>query len=115
MSFLEVIYDRNVLYDQVWSKAVIHVAKEYGLSDNGLRKICMKLKVPMPKAGYWAKRKHGKRVHQPPLPAYEGPDSITVKRDIHGQLELERGELPEYKKLIAFENAHEVIGGKSEL
>jgi len=117
MSFLEVIYDRNVLYDQVWSKAVIHVAKEYGLSDNGLRKICMKLKVPMPEAGYWAKRKHGKHVHRPPLPVYKGPDSIKVKRDIHGQLELEREELSEYKKLITFEKANKnriVVSGTIE-
>ena len=107
MSFREVIYDRNVLYDQVWSKAVIHVAKEYGLSDNGLRKICKKLKVPLPKVGYWVKRKHDKRVHRPPLQAYKGPDSITVARDIHGQLELEREGLFEYKKLIAYEKTPE--------
>ena len=31
--------DRNDLYVKVWSTPMVKLAKEYGLSDNGLRKI----------------------------------------------------------------------------
>lgn len=45
------------------------LAKTFGLSDVGLRKICVKHAIPTPPLGYWAKRAHGKRVHQKPLPS----------------------------------------------
>lgn len=32
------------------------VAKEYGVSDVALGKICKKLLVPLPERGYWAKK-----------------------------------------------------------
>ncbi len=48
------------------------LAKTFGLSDVGLRKICVKHEIPTPPLGYWAKLAHGKRVHQPALPAGGG-------------------------------------------
>jgi len=59
---------RTELYEKVWSKAVQHVAAEYGLSGNGLRKTCLRLKVPVPPRGYWAMLKSGKSVTKPRLP-----------------------------------------------
>lgn len=59
-------YDREKLYREVWSEAIQHVAKRYGLSDVGLAKICQRLLVPRPPRGYWAKRAAGKAV--PPIP-----------------------------------------------
>ncbi len=44
------------------------LAKEYNLSDNGLRKICMKLSVPIPAAGHWAKIRAGYVIPRIPLP-----------------------------------------------
>ena len=60
---------------------MIHLAKEYGLSDNGLRKICKKLKVPMPPAGYWTRIKYGKKVTQAPLKPLDpgAPDSHIIE------------------------------------
>lgn len=55
-------FTRKELYDLVWSKPVIHIAKEYGFSDTGIRKICIKHNIPLPKSGYWAKIKHQKKV-----------------------------------------------------
>jgi hypothetical protein len=57
------------LYALVWSKPVSKLAPDYGLSDVGLRKICVKHDVPTPPPGYWAKLAHGKKVRQTPLPA----------------------------------------------
>ena len=57
-----------VLYDLVWSKPMTKVAKELSYSDNGLRKICIKHNIPMPRVGYWSKIKFGKKVQKTKLP-----------------------------------------------
>ncbi len=50
---------RQELYDLVWSKPMTTLAKEFNLSDNGLRKICKKNDIPLPNAGHWAKVQSG--------------------------------------------------------
>ena len=60
---------RTELYNLVWERPVTHVAKEFGLSDVAVRKICLKHGIPTPPLGYWAKLRHGKKVHRLPLPA----------------------------------------------
>jgi len=59
---------RQVLYDQVWAQPMTKVAKEYGISDVALAKICKKLNVPYPGRGYWRRKETGKAVKQQPLP-----------------------------------------------
>ena len=44
-------------------------AAQYGLSGNGLAKICRRLDVPYPARGYWARKEAGKKVNQAALPA----------------------------------------------
>ena len=39
---------REQLYEQVWSVPIVKLAEQYGLSDNGLRKVCKRLNVPVP-------------------------------------------------------------------
>ena len=53
-------YTRQELYDLVWSTPMVKLAKEFGLSDVGLRKICVKHGIPTPPLGYWAKLNFGK-------------------------------------------------------
>ncbi|MEI6093635.1 MAG: hypothetical protein WCQ47_08170 [bacterium] len=48
---------------------MIHLAKEYGLSDNGLRKVCKRMEVPIPKSGYWQRVNLGQQVKKSVLPA----------------------------------------------
>lgn len=55
---------RDELYEKVWSTPMSRLCKAYQLSDNGLRKICIKMNVPFPPAGYWAKVQHGQN---PPI------------------------------------------------
>ena len=43
--------EREELYEQVWSIPVVQLADRYGLSDNGLRKVCKRLNVPVPPRG----------------------------------------------------------------
>ncbi|HZS85507.1 MAG TPA: hypothetical protein VFA50_21740 [Stellaceae bacterium] len=59
---------RADLYELVWQKPVTQAAKQFGVSDVGLRKICSKHDIPTPPLGYWAKLAHGKKVYKPPLP-----------------------------------------------
>ena len=60
---------RQELYDQVWSKPLIHLAKEFKISDVSLAKACRRHNIPLPPAGYWAKQAHGHDVKKIPLPA----------------------------------------------
>jgi hypothetical protein len=66
---------RQDLYDQVWSKPLIHLAKEFKISDVGLAKACRRHNIPLPPAGYWAKLAHGHDVKKIPLPA-SGDDKV---------------------------------------
>jgi hypothetical protein len=45
-----------------------HLAKEFGLSDVGLRKICVKYGIPLPQRGYWSRLQFGKQDPRPELP-----------------------------------------------
>jgi len=60
MSWTSTVVTRETLYGEVWAEPVVKVAKRYGVSDVALRKVCVKLTVPMPPLGYWAKRAHGR-------------------------------------------------------
>lgn len=68
-------FERERLYEEVWSEAVSKVAKKYRISDVGLRKICINLNIPLPPAGYWAKVSAGKAVKRPALAPTKGPTS----------------------------------------
>ena len=75
---------RQELYDQVWSQPMTTLAKEYGISDVALAKICKKLNVPYPWRGYWRRKETGKAVKQLPLPPDSDPakQAATIRRTI---------------------------------
>lgn len=70
--------EREAIYLEVWSDPVSTVSKRYGLSDNGLRKICKKLGVPLPEAGYWARLRAGQQIKRPKLPKHDGPSIVRA-------------------------------------
>lgn len=70
--------DRETLYHEVWSDPVTVVAARYGLSDVGLAKTCKRLQIPLPRRGYWAKLKAGKKTHKAPLPEIDPKDASRV-------------------------------------
>lgn len=62
------VYDREVLYREVWEQPVTEIAKKYMVSDVAIHKVCKSLVIPTPPAGYWAKLRAGKEVKKIPLP-----------------------------------------------
>lgn len=82
---------RQELYDLVWQTPMIKLAKTFGLSDVGLRKICVKNDIPTPPHGYWAKLAHGKPVRQPPLPPQNSDilETIDLVQRDSAQLPIE--------------------------
>jgi hypothetical protein len=65
-------YNRQELYEKVWSLPTREVAKHYGFSDVRLGKVCKILHVPKPGRGYWAKKEAGRPTpKRPPLPSLE--------------------------------------------
>ena len=59
---------REELYRLVWQKPMRTLVGEFGLSDRGLSKICVRMNIPVPPRGYWAKKQAGKKVAWPKLP-----------------------------------------------
>jgi hypothetical protein len=59
---------RQELYDLIWSSPVTKVASEFGVSDVAVHKRCIKLYVPRPTCGYWAKIAAGHKPRKKPLP-----------------------------------------------
>jgi hypothetical protein len=71
-------YTRQQLHDLVWSGPMRDVSKKLGLSDNGLRKHCVKAFVPLPSQGYWNKLQAGHKVKTTPLPPRPPGISDTI-------------------------------------
>ena len=76
--------ERQVLYEQVWAQPMTKVAKEYGISNVALAKICKKLNVPCPWRGYWRRKETGKAVKPLPMPLNSDPtkQTVTIHRTI---------------------------------
>jgi hypothetical protein len=71
---------RQELYDLVWENPLSKLAKKYNLSDNGLRKVCKELDIPLPKNGHWQKIQFNKKVIKEKLPLNNTVQtSVTLK------------------------------------
>lgn len=58
---------REALYIKVWETPTVKLAKEFGVSDVAIGKICRKLEVPKPPLGYWRRIETGAKKKIPPL------------------------------------------------
>ncbi|MDQ7818057.1 MAG: hypothetical protein RDU14_13600 [Melioribacteraceae bacterium] len=79
MSTQKIIINRDDLYNQVWSKPMTALAKEYGISDVGLANVCKKLNIPRPESGHWAKVQAGKDVTIVKLPSLKPGETDTYE------------------------------------
>jgi hypothetical protein len=62
------ILTRQELYDLVWSTPLKTLAPQFGVSDVGLKKACLRGNIPVPERGYWAKVQANKKVGKVQLP-----------------------------------------------
>jgi len=75
----KVTLTRKELYDLVWSEPLSRLAKKYKISDNGLRKICKRMNIPIPAMGHWQKIQYNKKVTIVKFPEkYDGQDEIVL-------------------------------------
>src|SRR5690242_8602568 len=68
MSADDRFWNRDELYEEVWTTPMQTLAKKYGVSDVGLAKTCRKLFIPLPGRGYWARKEAGQMVERVALP-----------------------------------------------
>ena len=67
---------REALYELVWTTPLSALAARWGLSRNGLAKICDRLLVPYPGRGYW----NTQRAERPSLPP--APPGVDTRLDL---------------------------------
>lgn len=49
--------DRNILEKEVWQCPLTKLALKYNVSDNAIKKWCIKLQIERPPQGYWLKKR----------------------------------------------------------
>jgi hypothetical protein len=84
---------RQNLYELVWETPLSVLAKKYIISDNGLRKICVRMNIPLPPMGHWQKVQHGRKVKQILL-----PEDSTAQTEI--ELEMVDPNSPPQKTFV---------------
>jgi hypothetical protein len=75
-----VVVTREELYRQVWETPMNRLGTRYGITGNGLAKICERLRVPYPPRGYWAKKAAGQNVisYQLSPAGADTPQSVRI-------------------------------------
>lgn len=74
----EVRLTRKELYEKVWETPLRTLAREWGISDVGLAKICKRHSIPRPPQGYWARVPAGRKAAKKPLPKVEESDQVAI-------------------------------------
>ena len=81
---------RQELYDLVWTKPIMDISKEFGLSDRGLGKLCERYDITKPPRGYWQRLSAGEKIEIPKLPKIKDKwkENITIYGTIDAQLSM---------------------------
>lgn len=76
---------REELYQRIWTTPTTRLAREFGISDVALAKLCRRRAIPTPPRGYWARLHAGQHPPRPGLPeAPAGMDRpVTVSVSTH--------------------------------
>lgn len=75
----QVVLSRAELHQRVWGTPMRTLAKEFGLSDVGLAKICAKHQIPRPEQGQWVRVRLGQTPERTPLPEMDDPQLDVVR------------------------------------
>lgn len=71
-------FTRQELYDLVWARPMSQLAKEFDISDVGLRKICRQHNIPTASNRWWAAKTFGKPGQRDPLPNRAGQAGAVI-------------------------------------
>jgi hypothetical protein len=82
---------RIELFEMVWETPMIHLAKKLNLSDVGLRKICKKQGIPLPRSGHWTRKQLGKEDARPELPYPNHNPTINLPDEVQAERNRSRG------------------------
>jgi hypothetical protein len=69
-------FTREELYELVWTEPMQALAPRFGISDVALKKRCLRMRIPTPGRGYWAKKAAGVTQRRPALPKL--PNSVPA-------------------------------------
>ncbi len=98
------IIKREELYELVWKMPMIKLAKKYGLSDQGLAKICKRMNIPKPPVGCWAKVQHGQEIEKPKLPQADKKTRVFYEiMDSYHKIDRKSKTPPDLLKVIKYE------------
>jgi hypothetical protein len=98
---------REELYQKVWTTPATKLAREFGISDVALGKICRRMQIPKPPPGYWRKIETGHRPDIPPLPAPNEDTPTEVRISPHFQSEQLAFNDPQVSERLAAEQLSE--------
>ena len=106
---------RIELFEMVWETPMIHLAKKLNLSDVGLRKICKKQGIPLPRSGHWTRKQLGKEDARPELPYPNHNPTINLPDEVQAEQNRSRGAIvkaakkpPEQPQLRTIEQLHDL-------
>lgn len=105
---MEVKFERQALYAEVWTTPLSKLGPKYGMSDNGLRKVCKAMNIPLPRVGHWARLAANHEVTPDPLPAVSQRSTFT------SQVPARAEELPADKIDQMWLNKHREFEGQPE-
>lgn len=91
MNYREYKITRAELYEKVWTKPMVEIAKEYEITDKAIAKICNKLNVPVPGVGYWQKLEAGEKLERrklPEIPPNHPTEHIIKKNEPEYEFEI---------------------------
>jgi hypothetical protein len=83
MSSDSLTLSRQDLYELAWSKPMVELAQDFGISDVALAKRLRKLGIPVPGRGYWARVAGGQTPRRPPLPPHDDEHERDDELYIH--------------------------------
>lgn len=79
--YKQVAFSREELYQMVWARPVLTIAKEIGVSDVALAWACRRTGIPLPGRGYWAATPSGARARFLSRPLNLDRKRPLVRRD----------------------------------
>ena len=91
---------REELFALVWERPATEVARELGISDVALGKLCRRLQVPKPPRGYWARVASGKKPRRPPLQEYRTEIEKRLRKQARSNTQIQLSKLQRVLKIM---------------